>query len=264
MVWGLYCGAFRWDPLICPKLLPSFSNQPVFQQKLFITGLKSSWCCADHRYAWGHPWNISRWVAYIGLFSDASTSFYCYYKMFWSRCWDASIKELSDVSQTIFTLVNIDISFRTMIQTYSSSCLQPVRLNFTEFYMAVVLHLTVNLFGCCAYKLIYDTELKFRVGSCLLVLHLNWSTASRLWHWPCMIHVAGPPPLERSTEQRSGKMLLTAALAGGIASCVSTVALFPLDTLKTRLQSTAGASIQSIAKSAPEIGVKGLYRYQLS
>ena len=66
--------------------------------------------------------------------------------------------------------------------------------------------------------------------------------------------------MERSDEKRTGKMLLTAALAGGIASCVSTVALFPLDTLKTRLQSTAGASIQSIARTAPEIGVRGLYR----
>ena len=56
-------------------------------------------------------------------------------------------------------------------------------------------------------------------------------------------------------------MLLTAALAGGIASCVSTVALFPLDTLKTRLQSTAGASIASMAKAAPNIGARGLYRW---
>lgn len=55
-------------------------------------------------------------------------------------------------------------------------------------------------------------------------------------------------------------MLLTAALAGGIASCISTVTLFPLDTLKTRLQSTAGATFASIAKSVPDIGVRGLYR----
>lgn len=70
----------------------------------------------------------------------------------------------------------------------------------------------------------------------------------------------GPPPSERSSGQRTGKMLLTAALAGGIASCVSTLALFPLDTMKTRMQSTAGATFASIAKSAPDIGVKGLYR----
>ena len=55
-------------------------------------------------------------------------------------------------------------------------------------------------------------------------------------------------------------MLLTAALAGGIASCVSTLALFPLDTLKTRMQYTAGATFAGIAKSAPDIGARGLYR----
>lgn len=58
-------------------------------------------------------------------------------------------------------------------------------------------------------------------------------------------------------------MLLTAALAGGIASCVSTLALFPLDTLKTRMQYTAGATFAGIAKSAPDIGARGLYRFVL-
>ena len=72
--------------------------------------------------------------------------------------------------------------------------------------------------------------------------------------------LSGPPPSERSSEKKTSKMLLTAALAGGIASCVSTLALFPLDTLKTRMQSTAGATFASIARSAPNIGARGLYR----
>lgn len=56
-------------------------------------------------------------------------------------------------------------------------------------------------------------------------------------------------------------MLLRAALAGGIASGGTTLALFPLDTLKTRVQSFAGATIAEVARSAPRIGLRGLYRW---
>lgn len=59
---------------------------------------------------------------------------------------------------------------------------------------------------------------------------------------------------------RTGKLLAQAALAGGIASGSTTLMMYPLDTLKTRVQSAAGASVASIVRSAPSIGLRGLYR----
>ena len=53
---------------------------------------------------------------------------------------------------------------------------------------------------------------------------------------------------------------MRAALAGGIASSSSTLALHPLDTLKTRIQGTPGATVAGIARTAPAIGLRGLYR----
>jgi hypothetical protein len=35
---------------------------------------------------------------------------------------------------------------------------------------------------------------------------------------------------------------------------------YPLDTLKTRVQGTAGATIGGIVRSVPNIGLRGLYR----
>ena len=59
---------------------------------------------------------------------------------------------------------------------------------------------------------------------------------------------------------RTKKLLAQAALAGGIASGSTTLMMYPLDTLKTRVQSAAGASGASIVRSAPSIGLRGLYR----
>ncbi len=36
--------------------------------------------------------------------------------------------------------------------------------------------------------------------------------------------------------------------------------MYPLDTLKTRVQSAAGASVAGIVRSVPSIGLRGLYR----
>lgn len=55
-------------------------------------------------------------------------------------------------------------------------------------------------------------------------------------------------------------VLAKAALAGGLASSVSVLTLHPVDTLKTRLQTTAGATLGTMARSAPAIGIRGLYR----
>ena len=73
--------------------------------------------------------------------------------------------------------------------------------------------------------------------------------------YPCGDH-AGPPVQKGRTK----KLLAQAALAGGIASGSTTLMMYPLDTLKTRVQSAAGASVASIVRSVPSIGVRGLYR----
>lgn len=78
---------------------------------------------------------------------------------------------------------------------------------------------------------------------------------------PCLLlsrfYAAGPVP---ESGDNTGRMLLTAALAGGLASGLSTFLLHPLDTIKTRVQSTVGASIMQVVRSVPEIGAVGLYR----
>ena len=65
---------------------------------------------------------------------------------------------------------------------------------------------------------------------------------------------AGPPP----EEERTGRMLVAAALAGGIASCCSTLLLHPIDTIKTRVQSTPGLTFGAAARSLPSIGTPAL------
>ncbi len=75
---------------------------------------------------------------------------------------------------------------------------------------------------------------------------------------------AVPPAASQGQSDRGGPsymvVLAKAALAGGLASSASVLALHPIDTLKTRVQSTPGATIRGIAASAPKIGVRGLYR----
>ena len=68
--------------------------------------------------------------------------------------------------------------------------------------------------------------------------------------------LAGPP----IQKGRTKKLLIQAALAGGLASGSTTLMMYPLDTLKTRVQSAAGASVAGIVRSAPSIGLRGLYR----
>lgn len=75
---------------------------------------------------------------------------------------------------------------------------------------------------------------------------------------------AAVPPAAAPGEKDRGPsylaVLAKAALAGGLASSVSVLALHPIDTLKTRVQSTPGATIRGVAASAPKIGARGLYR----
>lgn len=86
----------------------------------------------------------------------------------------------------------------------------------------------------------------------------------RAWFEAASMMPIGKPsdmPEERSRKSANyGIVLAKAALAGGLASSVSVLTLHPVDTLKTRLQTTAGATLGSIVRSAPAVGVRGLYR----
>ncbi|CAM0950563.1 unnamed protein product [Alopecurus aequalis] len=66
--------------------------------------------------------------------------------------------------------------------------------------------------------------------------------------------VAVPPPVEISTGN-----VLKSALAGGLASALSTSMLHPIDTMKTRVQAST-LSFPELISKLPQIGVQGLYR----
>jgi len=69
----------------------------------------------------------------------------------------------------------------------------------------------------------------------------------------------GPPRTEGDIMGTS-KMMITAALAGGLASAGATFMLHPVDTLKTRVQNTVGASALTLLRSVPKIGAINLYK----
>ncbi|CAK0784707.1 hypothetical protein CVIRNUC_007911 [Coccomyxa viridis] len=85
---------------------------------------------------------------------------------------------------------------------------------------------------------------------------LREADPSIAWYEAATMVPFGPPVQKGRTK----KLLAQAALAGGIASGSTTLMMYPLDTLKTRVQSAAGASVASIVRSVPSIGLRGLYR----
>eukprot|EP01023_Acetabularia_acetabulum_P007399 TRINITY_DN1319_c0_g1_i1.p1 TRINITY_DN1319_c0_g1~~TRINITY_DN1319_c0_g1_i1.p1 ORF type:complete len:468 (-),score=93.66 TRINITY_DN1319_c0_g1_i1:178-1581(-) len=82
---------------------------------------------------------------------------------------------------------------------------------------------------------------------------------SVLWYESSTMIPLGPPS-ERPQVGATLKMMVMAALAGGLASSSSTFFMHPVDTLKTRIQSIVGATAKSVAGSIPKLGAKGLYR----
>ncbi|CAH9112266.1 unnamed protein product [Cuscuta epithymum] len=66
--------------------------------------------------------------------------------------------------------------------------------------------------------------------------------------------VAVPPPVEIQAGS-----VLKSALAGGLSCALSTSLLYPVDTIKTRVQASSLTFPQIISK-LPDIGVQGLYR----
>ncbi|XP_068636428.1 calcium-dependent mitochondrial ATP-magnesium/phosphate carrier protein 2-like [Aristolochia californica] len=66
--------------------------------------------------------------------------------------------------------------------------------------------------------------------------------------------VAVAPPVEIPAEN-----VLKSALAGGLACALSTSLLYPVDTMKTRVQAST-LSFPELVSKLPQIGVQGLYR----
>ncbi|CAO2153584.1 unnamed protein product [Urochloa humidicola] len=66
--------------------------------------------------------------------------------------------------------------------------------------------------------------------------------------------VSVPPPVEISTGS-----VLKSALAGGLASALSTSLLHPIDSMKTRVQAST-LSFPELISKLPQIGLRGLYR----
>ncbi|CAA7406272.1 unnamed protein product [Spirodela intermedia] len=66
--------------------------------------------------------------------------------------------------------------------------------------------------------------------------------------------VSVPPPMAIRAES-----VLKSALAGGLASALSTSLLYPVDTMKTRVQAST-LSFPELVSRLPQIGLRGLYR----
>uniref|UniRef100_A0A0E0J5Q7 EF-hand domain-containing protein n=1 Tax=Oryza nivara TaxID=4536 RepID=A0A0E0J5Q7_ORYNI len=66
--------------------------------------------------------------------------------------------------------------------------------------------------------------------------------------------VAVPPPVEISAGS-----VLKSALAGGLASALSTSVMHPIDSMKTRVQASS-LSFPDLISTLPQIGLRGLYR----
>uniref|UniRef100_A0A0E0MBH0 EF-hand domain-containing protein n=1 Tax=Oryza punctata TaxID=4537 RepID=A0A0E0MBH0_ORYPU len=66
--------------------------------------------------------------------------------------------------------------------------------------------------------------------------------------------VAVPPPVEISTGS-----VLKSALAGGLASALSTSVMHPIDSMKTRVQASS-LSFPDLVSTLPQVGLRGLYR----
>ena len=106
----------------------------------------------------------------------------------------------------------------------------------------------------------YVSYSKFRNFAILLPKHtLIKSDPSLIWFESATMVPIGPPRTE-GDALGTGKMMITAALAGGLASACSTFVMHPVDTLKTRVQSTVGASALAMMRSIPKIGVQNLYK----
>ncbi|CAI7752202.1 unnamed protein product [Closterium sp. NIES-53] len=92
-------------------------------------------------------------------------------------------------------------------------------------------------------------------------LHPPFSSSSPLpphsmvWYDAATMVPMAPPA---ATSAPAGSVIKS-ALAGGLASGLSTCLMHPLDTIKTRVQASS-ASLSEVVRSVPSIGIQGLYR----
>ncbi|CAI5500548.1 unnamed protein product [Closterium sp. Naga37s-1] len=84
---------------------------------------------------------------------------------------------------------------------------------------------------------------------------LQGSDPSMVWYDAATMVPMAPPA---ATSAPAGSVIKS-ALAGGLASGLSTCLMHPLDTIKTRVQASS-ASLSEVVRSVPSIGIQGLYR----
>ncbi|GJP35182.1 hypothetical protein CLOM_g19692 [Closterium sp. NIES-68] len=84
---------------------------------------------------------------------------------------------------------------------------------------------------------------------------LQGSDPSMVWYDAATMVPMAPPA---ATSAPAGSVIKS-ALAGGLASGLSTCLMHPLDTIKTRVQASS-ASLTEVVRSVPSIGLQGLYR----
>ncbi|CAI5990942.1 unnamed protein product [Closterium sp. NIES-65] len=84
---------------------------------------------------------------------------------------------------------------------------------------------------------------------------LQGSDPSMVWYDAATMVPMAPPA---ATSAPAGSVIKS-ALAGGLASGLSTCLMHPLDTIKTRVQASS-ASLSEVVQSVPSIGIQGLYR----
>lgn len=79
---------------------------------------------------------------------------------------------------------------------------------------------------------------------------LSTADPSMLWFEAATMVPVAPPA--------AGASVLRSALAGGLASGLSTCLMHPLDTIKTRVQASS-ATLGEVVRSVPKLGLRGVY-----
>ncbi|XP_021896810.1 mitochondrial substrate carrier family protein C [Carica papaya] len=94
----------------------------------------------------------------------------------------------------------------------------------------------------------------FRNFMLLLPSEILQDDPRNIWFEAATVVAVAPP-----VEIPAGSVLKS-ALAGGLASGLSTSLLHPIDTIKTRVQASSTSTFPEIISKLPQIGVRGLYR----
>ena len=143
-------------------------------------------------------------------------------------------------------------------RSYATTLTVHVRFEYDDEDLATLSDILSASQSCC--------PLYLSVSSIQALYHSKFSNSTLYSSIKCCELIstfrhAGPlPDASGKRDKETVALLLRAALAGGLSSGCSTLLMHPLDTLKTRVQSIPGASIQSVVKSVPELGARAMYR----